>query len=100
MQVELITSMSLMPRFWNVNTGVFLRRYCYERMGTGFVSMAATQVISSLWHGLREGFLAFFTGTIFMFQSSKGACLALLLRRDAACIVVACAFFTGSIFRL
>lgn len=67
--------MSLMPRFWNVNTGIFLRRYCYERMGAGFVSMAATQIVSSLWHGLREGFLAFFSGTILMFQSSKGASL-------------------------
>lgn len=63
-----------MPRYWNINTGKFLRRYVYERVGGGVVGLALTQVVSALWHGLREGFLAYFVMSIFLFQSSKGTC--------------------------
>lgn len=63
----------MVPKYWNVNTGVFLRRYVYERVGKGFAGLAVTQLVSGLWHGLREGHMIFFFMTIFLFQGSKGA---------------------------
>lgn len=70
-KVETCVSLAVLPRFWNTNTGVFLRRYVYERVGGGFLGLAVTQLVSSVWHGLREGFVAFFVMSIFMFQASK-----------------------------
>jgi len=64
--------MALVPKFWNVNTGVFLRRYCYNRLRGGFAALAATQIVCSIWHGPCEGYLAFFAGSVMMIQSSKG----------------------------
>ena len=75
MQVETCTSIAVIPRFWNINTGYFLRRYVYERWGGGTAALAATQMVSGLWHGLREGHLFYFLCTIPMFHSSKGALL-------------------------
>ena len=73
MQVETCTSMALVPKYWNVNTGVFLRRYTYNRIGSGFFALAATQIICSIWHGPSEGYLAFFAGSVVLFHSTKGA---------------------------
>jgi lysophospholipid acyltransferase len=70
-KVESCYSLALLPKCWNVNTGVFLRRYVYERVGKGFAGLAVTQVVSGLWHGLREGHMIFFFLTIFLFQGSK-----------------------------
>eukprot|EP00892_Ulva_mutabilis_P010068 jgi/Ulvmu1/7433/UM036_0094.1 len=70
-QMETSTSVAITPRFWNINTGFFLRRYVYERFGGGVFGLATTQMVSGLWHGLREGHLLFFFSTIFLFQSSK-----------------------------
>jgi lysophospholipid acyltransferase len=53
-KVETCYSLALLPKYWNVNTGLFLRRYVHERVGKGFVGMAVTQLVSGLWHGLRE----------------------------------------------
>jgi D-alanyl-lipoteichoic acid acyltransferase DltB (MBOAT superfamily) len=75
MQVEACTSVATIPRYWNINTGYFLRRYVYERWGGGTIALAATQMISGLWHGLREGHLFYFFLTIPMFHSSKGTIL-------------------------
>lgn len=72
-QVETCTSIATVPRYWNINTGYFLRRYVYERWGGGVAALAATQMVSGLWHGLREGHMFYFAFTIPMFQSSKGA---------------------------
>lgn len=79
MQVETCTSIAVIPRFWNINTGYFLRRYVYERWGGGTAALAATQMVSGLWHGLREGHLFYFLFTIPMFHSSKGVHLAGML---------------------
>lgn len=81
MQVEKCTSIAMIPRYWNINTGLFLRRYVYERWGGGTVALAATQMISGLWHGLREGHLFYFLFTIPMLQSSKGT------RQAMVCII-------------
>lgn len=72
MQMETSTSVAITPRYWNINTGLFLRRYVYERFGGGVVGLASAQMVSGLWHGLREGHLLFFFFTIFLFHSSKG----------------------------
>lgn len=73
LQVESSISVAMTPRYWNINTGLFLRRYVYERFGGGVAGLAMAQMVSGLWHGLREGHLLFFFCTIFLFQSSKGA---------------------------
>lgn len=73
LQVETCYSIAQVPKFWNVNTGVFLRRYVYERVGKGFVGLAVTQLVSGLWHGLREGHMLFFAMSIPLFAGSKGA---------------------------
>jgi lysophospholipid acyltransferase len=70
-KVETCYSLALLPKYWNVNTGLFLRRYVYERVGKGFVGLAVTQLVSGLWHGLREGHMLFFFMSIFLFQGSK-----------------------------
>jgi lysophospholipid acyltransferase len=72
-QVETCYSIAIVPKFWNVNTGVFLRRYVYDRVGRGFKGLAVTQLVSGLWHGLREGHLLFFIMTVPLFAGSKGA---------------------------
>lgn len=71
-QVETCHSIATVPQYWNVNTGIFLRRYVYERVGKGTAGLATTQVVSGLWHGLREGHMLFFLMSIPMFAGSKG----------------------------
>ncbi|GAQ79379.1 1-Acylglycerol-3-Phosphocholine Acyltransferase [Klebsormidium nitens] len=41
---------------WNIHTGLWLRHYVYERLTPpgqkpGFLQLAATQMVSSIWHG-------------------------------------------------
>lgn len=89
-QVETCTSIAVIPRFWNINTGYFLRRYVYERWGGGAAALAATQMVSGLWHGLREGHLLYFAFTIPMFHSSKGTCLVVLIPAILRLLLVGC----------
>lgn len=75
LQVETCYSIAQVPKYWNVNTGVFLRRYVYERVGRSLLGLAVTQLVSGLWHGLREGHMIFFAMTIPLFAGSKGVLL-------------------------
>ena len=55
---------------WNILTGVWLRRYVYERLTPkgkkpGFAQLMATQLVSAIWHGLYPGYLLFFAGSAF-----------------------------------
>ena len=55
---------------WNICTGVWLRRYVYERLTPkgkrpGFAQLMATQLVSAIWHGLYPGYLLFFAGSAF-----------------------------------
>ncbi|KAG2426844.1 hypothetical protein HYH02_014697 [Chlamydomonas schloesseri] len=67
--VWLADSARNVPLNWNIATGVFLRRYVYERVAPkpprkpGFQSLLFTQLISAVWHGLYPGYMLFFTGT-------------------------------------
>ncbi|KAL6754098.1 MBOAT, membrane-bound O-acyltransferase family-domain-containing protein [Haematococcus lacustris] len=61
-------SARLIPGFWNIRTGQFLRRYVYERLTPagrkpGFVQLLATQMVSAIWHGLYPGYMLFFAGS-------------------------------------
>lgn len=68
-------SARLVPLHWNVTTGVFLRRYVYERLTPkgkrpGFPQLFATQMTSALWHGLSGGQALFFASTALSIQLS------------------------------
>eukprot|EP01024_Parvocaulis_polyphysoides_P009939 TRINITY_DN13253_c0_g1_i3.p2 TRINITY_DN13253_c0_g1~~TRINITY_DN13253_c0_g1_i3.p2 ORF type:complete len:199 (-),score=13.24 TRINITY_DN13253_c0_g1_i3:622-1218(-) len=71
-KVELCDSCAIVPQYWNIGTGTFLRRYVYERLrGAAFMNLMLTQLVSGLWHGLFPGQLMFFCFTAFLFQSAK-----------------------------
>mmetsp|Transcript_35415 Transcript_35415/g.89650 ORF Transcript_35415/g.89650 Transcript_35415/m.89650 type:complete len:497 (-) Transcript_35415:257-1747(-) len=68
-------SARLVPLHWNIITGVFLRRYVYERLTPkgkrpGFPQLLATQMTSALWHGLSGGQALFFASTALSIQLS------------------------------
>jgi len=61
----------------NMKTAEWLRRYVYQRVFLGkggaptSLSMAATQVVSLVWHGLDVGYLTLFLSSILFFQAGK-----------------------------
>ncbi|KXZ56055.1 hypothetical protein GPECTOR_2g937 [Gonium pectorale] len=66
--VWLADSARNVPLYWNIGTGIFLRRYVYERITPkgrkpGFPALLFTQSVSGVWHGLYPGYIMFFVGT-------------------------------------
>ena len=45
--------------YWNKNTGLWLRRYVYERLPSPF-NLLATYFVSAFWHGFYPGYYLFF----------------------------------------
>lgn len=75
LKVEFCDSGRKLPVNWNISTGVFLRRYVYERLTPPsgkptFFTLVATQLVSGLWHGLYPGYFFFFIGSAFLFAHS------------------------------
>lgn len=60
----------------NIKTATWLRRYVYERVFLSKgrptpASLAVTQVVSLLWHGLDVGYLTMFASSIFYLEAGK-----------------------------
>ncbi|KAG1668571.1 hypothetical protein FOA52_007305 [Chlamydomonas sp. UWO 241] len=69
-------SASIVPTHWNIRTGIFLRRYVYERIvgpagRPGFVHILITQLVTAFWHGVYPGYIIFFIGTVFYLQAAR-----------------------------
>ncbi|XP_047638643.1 lysophospholipid acyltransferase 2 isoform X2 [Phacochoerus africanus] len=62
-QIEMSTSFKMFLDNWNIQTALWLKRVCYER-----VSMSPTIqtfILSAIWHGVYPGYyLTFLTGTV------------------------------------
>lgn len=74
--LELCRSGAEITLNWNVQTGLWLRRYVYDRLtpiGTkpGFGALMLTQLVSGVWHGLFPGYIMFFSGTALLVQTSR-----------------------------
>ncbi|XP_028993936.1 lysophospholipid acyltransferase 2 isoform X2 [Betta splendens] len=60
--IELATSFKMFIDNWNIQTGHWLKRVCYERCPIN--PTAATFMLSAMWHGVYPGYyLTFITGT-------------------------------------
>lgn len=75
MLVQTADSGRKLPITWNILTGVFLRRYVYERVTPagkkpGFQTLLIANVTSALWHGLFPGYLWFFVTLAVQFHCS------------------------------
>ncbi|KIY98914.1 hypothetical protein MNEG_9048 [Monoraphidium neglectum] len=75
LKVEFCDSGRVLAAHWNISTGMFLRRYVYERLTPPngkptFFTLVATQLVSALWHGLYPGYFLFFVGSAFLFAHS------------------------------
>eukprot|EP00873_Tetraselmis_striata_P000705 jgi/Tetstr1/420969/TSEL_012029.t1 len=74
--LELCPSGAEITLNWNIQTGLWLRRYVYDRLtpiGTkpGFAALMLTQLVSGVWHGLFPGYIMFFSGTALLVQTSR-----------------------------
>ena len=61
----------------NIQTGAWLRHYVYDRVWLShdgrptFLSLAAAQVVSLIWHGLDVGYLVMFLSSILYLHAGK-----------------------------
>jgi lysophospholipid acyltransferase len=75
LKVEFGDSSRVMPASWNTQTGVFLRRYVYERVTPPgrkptFRTLLITQLVAGVWHGLYPGYFLFFASSALYFAHS------------------------------
>eukprot|EP00878_Enallax_costatus_P006664 GHUV01006985.1.p1 GENE.GHUV01006985.1~~GHUV01006985.1.p1 ORF type:complete len:343 (+),score=42.23 GHUV01006985.1:519-1547(+) len=75
LKCEFCDSSRLLAGYWNTSTGVFLRRYVYERLTPPgrkptFMTLMVTQLVSGVWHGLYPGYIMFFAGSAIFFAHS------------------------------
>eukprot|EP00879_Flechtneria_rotunda_P012872 GHRR01013442.1.p1 GENE.GHRR01013442.1~~GHRR01013442.1.p1 ORF type:complete len:475 (+),score=119.27 GHRR01013442.1:190-1614(+) len=75
LKVEFCDSSRLLAGYWNTSTGIFLRRYVYERLTPPgrkptFMTLMVTQLVSGVWHGLYPGYIMFFAGSAIFFAHS------------------------------
>ena len=76
MGVEKAATFVEIPHHWNVQTGIWLRHYVYDRTTPkgkkpGFTNILITQVVSGVWHGLYAGYWLFFVSSAVFLQGSK-----------------------------
>uniref|UniRef100_A0AAQ4P8G1 Membrane bound O-acyltransferase domain containing 2 n=1 Tax=Gasterosteus aculeatus aculeatus TaxID=481459 RepID=A0AAQ4P8G1_GASAC len=61
LDIEFATSFKMFLDNWNIQTALWLKRVCYERCHIN--PMAATFLLSAMWHGVYPGYyLTFLTG--------------------------------------
>ncbi|XP_075963947.1 LOW QUALITY PROTEIN: membrane-bound glycerophospholipid O-acyltransferase 2 [Anarhichas minor] len=61
LDIEFATSFKMFLDNWNIQTALWLKRVCYERCRIN--PMAATFLLSAMWHGVYPGYyLTFLTG--------------------------------------
>lgn len=62
-QIEMSTSFKMFLDNWNIQTALWLKRVCYERVSTS--PTIQTFILSAIWHGVYPGYyLTFLTGTV------------------------------------
>ena len=76
MGVERAATFVQIPHNWNVQTGIWLRHYVYDRTTPkgkkpGFPQLLITQVVSGVWHGLYAGYWLFFVSSAVFVHGSK-----------------------------
>jgi len=76
MGVEKASTFVQIPLNWNIQTGLWLRHYVYDRTTLkgkkpGFAQLLVTQVVSGVWHGLYAGYWLFFVSSAVFVQGSK-----------------------------
>mmetsp|Transcript_35075 Transcript_35075/g.99455 ORF Transcript_35075/g.99455 Transcript_35075/m.99455 type:complete len:473 (-) Transcript_35075:198-1616(-) len=74
--LEFCKSGAEIPLNWNIQTGMWLRHYCYDRLTPigkkpGFWPLLITQLASGVWHGLFPGYIMFFSGVALLIFSSR-----------------------------
>jgi lysophospholipid acyltransferase len=73
---EKAVAMNTIPLHWNVQTGMWLRHYVYDRVTPrgkkpGLLQLLITQTVSGIWHGLYAGYWLFFVSTAFAVNGSR-----------------------------
>ncbi|KYO32965.1 lysophospholipid acyltransferase 2 [Alligator mississippiensis] len=62
-QIEFATSFKMFLDNWNIQTALWLKRVCYERVT--FSPTVQTFILSAIWHGVYPGYyLSFLTGVL------------------------------------
>nr|XP_034965774.1 lysophospholipid acyltransferase 2 isoform X3 [Zootoca vivipara] len=63
LHIEFSTSFKMFLDNWNIQTGLWLKRVCYER--ASFSPTIQTFILSAIWHGVYPGYyLTFLTGVL------------------------------------
>ncbi|KAK2184634.1 hypothetical protein NP493_259g00013 [Ridgeia piscesae] len=70
-EIETATSLKVLVDNWNIQTGVWLRRVCYDR--APFSPTFLTYMLSALWHGYYPGYYLTFVSAAFF--TLAGRCL-------------------------
>jgi len=73
---ETAITMNTIPIHWNVQTGMWLRHYVYDRVTPkgkkpGLLQLLITQTVSGVWHGLYAGYWLFFVSTAFAVNAAR-----------------------------
>jgi len=68
-KLESATSLKGIVDNWNIQTTVWLRRVCYERVP--FQKTFITYVLSATWHGFYPGYYFSFIGAVFFTQAAR-----------------------------
>jgi len=69
-------TLNSIPLHWNIQTGMWLRNYVYDRvtpagMKPGLTQLLITQIVSGVWHGLYAGYWFFFVSSAFAVNAGR-----------------------------
>ncbi|CAF0911884.1 unnamed protein product [Rotaria sordida] len=70
LQIELGTSLKVILDVWNIQTALWLRRVCYDRLPKG--RTLGVFVISAFWHGFYPGYYVSFILAAFQTYAGRG----------------------------
>ncbi|CAF2769942.1 unnamed protein product [Rotaria sp. Silwood2] len=70
LQLELATSLKVILDVWNIQTAIWLRRVCYDRLYKG--RTLGVFVLSALWHGFYPGYYVSFILAAFQTYAGRG----------------------------
>ncbi|KAI0208979.1 Membrane-bound O-acyltransferase domain-containing protein 2 [Lamellibrachia satsuma] len=76
MKIETATSLKVLIDNWNIQTGIWLRRICYDRAPV--YPTLLTYLLSALWHGYYPGY--YFTFISAAFFTMAGRCIRRTIR--------------------
>ncbi|CAF1375050.1 unnamed protein product [Rotaria sp. Silwood1] len=70
LQLELATSLKVVLDVWNIQTTIWLRRVCYDRLNKG--RTLGVFVLSAFWHGFYPGYYVSFILAAFQTYAGRG----------------------------